>query len=188
MKTESAFVSWLIANFELAFFWVVTIIGVFFLLVFGNKGCEEAYSRGIGLTFLLGLFLLAVNTPSKSSMFQYGRYLVMMLLIIFLIVGNKEAELEERLPTAFFASFWIFFAIATAISAFAAYYAYVYIDEVLSRRMLWRNSNASLFEFTWKYVLDRFCNISVAIITCVPWLVYLIYSAFTGFPPIEIVE
>jgi hypothetical protein len=54
------------------------------------------------------------------------------------------------------------------------------MNEVVSRRMLYRNSNVSLFEFAWLYTLDRFCNITVTIVYHGLWI-----SFFLSIPLIE---
>ena len=39
---------------------------------------------------------------------------------------------------------------------FTAIYAYQNFDDVVSRRFLYRNSAASVFEYEWKYTINRF--------------------------------
>jgi hypothetical protein len=44
--------------------------------------------------------------------------------------------------------------------------------------MLYRNSNVNLFEFSWLYTLDRFCNITFSIVACSLWLLAVWYLNF----------
>ena len=42
------------------------------------------------------------------------------------------------------------------VGIFTAIYAYQNFDDVVSRRFLYRNSAASVFEYEWKYTINRF--------------------------------
>jgi len=178
---NSTFRCWIIANFEIAMFWLVTILGGLFFLIFASDKADilHKYSK---LLLGCGLFTFALNTPTKSAGFQYGKYIIMLVVAIFAMWSMKEPSgnltLEDMVKFKhLFTWFWILFSIASVISGVLAYYAYSNIDEVLSLRMLYRNSNVGLFEYTWKYTLDRFCNITVSIVTSILWLVIIIYTS-----------
>ena len=166
MRFQSAFLSWLIANFEQALFWICTIVGVLFLFLFASDSLIiHLQNLNFTLGFGIGVFIVAI--PTKSGIFNTIKYFVVVGSIFLILLGQEKVFW-----------FWVVFSFASAISGYMAYYAYVNIDDVLSRRMLYRNSSASLFEYTWKYVWDRFSNISVSIITCVTWLIYLLGASF----------
>ena len=187
-KEPSTFKCWLVANFEIALFWLTMIVGGIFFLIFANPKAEifEKYAH---ILIFGSLFVWAFTTPTTSSAFQYGKYFVMVGAFILLWWGFKEG-IKEAPPETFVEKMlglvltgggWVFFAITSAISGWLAHFTYRNIDEVLSRRMLYRNSNVSLFEYTWKYVLDRFCNISFSIVTCTVWLAVIIIISLNKF-------
>jgi hypothetical protein len=123
------------------------------------------------------LFAGIVSLPTKSSVFQFGKYLVVVGMgILFTIMASKSEgfqKLDIQAQKFFIIMMivcWTVFIVASIISAFIAVYTYKNIGEVLSRRMLYRNSNVSIFEYSWLYTLDRFCNISISITVCIFWL------------------
>jgi len=172
----------MIANFEIALGTLTLIIGG--ILIFSALDVK-IFIEKTGKTGLEFLFLLCIpiafTFPTKNVGFQYSKYFVL-LCIVFLIlwIAKHEgfAEYDKKYFNICITAFWIVFAIANVISGWLAYYAYNNVDEILSRCMLYRNSNVSLFEYTWKYTLDRFFNIAVSITLCVSWLVGVIFIAF----------
>jgi len=170
------FKCWLIANFEIVMFLLTLIISS--IVVWGvaggikNESALEAYFYVLALVAMFSL-------PTKRGVLQFGKYILMLGGIILLMWGVKKGgwvtDIEEiEMYNRFFTWFWVAFSIATAISIWFAIYTYVNIHEVVSRRMLYRNSNVNLFEFSWLYTLDRFCNITVSIVTCTLGFMFLI--------------
>ena len=184
---NSTFKCWLIANFEIVFFWLTTILGVLFFLVFSDKNFENFENKNsydfMKVVLMYGIFVFVFNTPTKNGAFQYGKYIVLLGLAIIFIFYSEAPESQfniedkETFNRFFLWPFGALFVTASGISGWLSYYTYKNIYEVLSRRMLYRNSNVSLFEYTWKYTLDRFCNITVSIVTCIPWLALLIFCS-----------
>ena len=158
MKT---FYCWLIANFELIMYIFLLILSAIILFGFSDK--DNTLNIFMYLAVLMGILSL----PTKKGVFQFGKYL---LIVGFGIMMNDPKYDNNEFMSIFIPKFWIVFIITSIISAFIAVYTYMNIDEVLSRRMLYRNSNVSIFEYSWLYTLDRFCSISISIIACTFWL------------------
>ena len=178
---NTTFKCWLIANFEIVFLILMGIAAAIFLFIFADFSKVDALSEALSeeerkWIFLGPFFLIALNSPTKSGGFQFGKYFVLLGAAIVITLITKQSELaadyENLKPLVRW--FWIVFPFATVISIWLASFTRANISEVLSRRMLYRNSNVSLFEYTWKYVLDRFCNISFAIISCTIGFVVMI--------------
>ncbi|MCL2598049.1 MAG: hypothetical protein FWD66_10475 [Paludibacter sp.] len=176
---NSTFKCWLIANFEITFCIITLIVGSISFFIFADKGNVGV----VRLYLFTGFFLFALNVPTKNGTFQYGKYIVMLgFIILVTIFGTKTTDISNHTLgyRVIMLVIWISFVIANGISAWMAHYTYNNMDEVLSLRMFWRNSNVSLFEITWKYTLDRFCNISFSIETCILWLALIIAMSFGG--------
>jgi hypothetical protein len=58
---------------------------------------------------------------------------------------------------------WISLVAGIIIGTKLAIYTRQNIDEIVSRRMLYRNSRVSLFSITWLYTLDRFSGIASSV-------------------------
>jgi hypothetical protein len=116
--------------------------------------------------------------PSKKGKFQFGRYLFMTGAGIFFTIVYNLPDITDNfseymgllmLIQGSILLFWIIFLIASLISIIPAIYTYRHINEVISRRMSYRNSKVNLFEYSWLYTLDRFCSITISIIVCSSW-------------------
>lgn len=163
---------WLIANFEIVMYVLLLIVSA--ILLFGFSSLES----GDALKFFtyFALFAGMLSFPTNKGAFQFGKYLFLVGMGIVMTVGANNPEYADVMGSLIVSSFWIVFIIASVISAVIAVYAYKNIGEVLSRRMLYRNSNVSLFEYSWLYTLDRFCNISLSIVVCIFWLWLIIIA------------
>jgi len=163
--------------------WPTILVGGIVWNSFGNTlslAAEgvETFEAKVALWKMFAIFCIFPAffcLPTKSVGFEYSRYFLLLGGVFLVMLMAKDPDFEaktEHVETMryFIKLFWILFAIATVIATWLAIYTYNNIDEVRSRRMLYRNSNVSLFEHAWKYTLDRFCNITVAIVTCVSWL------------------
>ena len=168
---------WLIANFEIAIALLSVIIGSIYIWGFIDN-IELGIYGGGGVLFML--FVLVI--PTQRGAVQFGKYILMLGGVILFIWGKKNlgwtsdySESEAEMVSRFIRWFWIVFSIATVISVFLAVYTFINFDEVVSRRMSWRNSNVSLLEISILYTLDRFCNITVSIVVCTFGLILLFY-------------
>jgi len=168
---------WLIANFEIAILLLTLIIGGITIWGLGDGLHDNITHAGLAV---LGLVLLFV-IPTQRGTLQFGKYILMLGGVIFFAwflknsEGSNMTDADIALWEFCIRRFWIVFSIATAISVFFAVYAFINFDEVVSRRMSWRNSNVSLFEISILYTLDRFCNITVSIVICTLGLMFLWY-------------
>jgi len=172
----STFKCWLIANFEIVILLITAIISSIIFWFFSGIENEMAFNAYCSI-----FLVLLLTIPTKRGVLQFGKYILMLGGFILLTWGIKkqgwiEDTTDKELFSSFITWFWILFSVATVISGWLAYYTYVNIREVVSRRMLWRNSNVSLFEFSWLYTLDRFCNITVSSVACSLQLVFLIFT------------
>jgi hypothetical protein len=166
---------WVIANFEIVAFVLTLIVSAILLALFGLFGLVN--SKDVGEVLGVAAVAALLSFPTKKGAWQYGRYVLLLLVGIGMIV-NRDGDI----PVWGTILFWTVFAIASIISGVIAAYAYDNIDEVVSRRMLYRNSNVSLFEFTWRYTLDRFCSIAFSILACISLLVATFAVAFGWHP------
>jgi hypothetical protein len=152
----------------------VSAIVLFVLLDFDVEN-----GLNLKIFFYSALIAAVLSYPTNRGTFQFGKYLLLVAFGIFITIGENDAEYTKNMDAEFtkyaVMVFWIIFIIASIISGIIAFYTYNNIDEVLSRRMLYRNSNVSLFEYSWLYTLDRFCNITLSIIVCTIWLGVIIF-------------
>jgi hypothetical protein len=167
---STTFKCWLIANFEIVFFWIVFIAGGIW------------FFRSVDRIPMLPIFvpsatfIAAFTFPTKKGSIQFGKYFVMIGFgIFFTYLSNQPVATEDEMETVMIlkkimSQFWIVLPIASVISLFLAVYTYRHVDEVISRRMLYRNSRVSLFEYSWRYTLERFCSIAVATVIFIVWI------------------
>lgn len=162
---------WLIANFEIVMYVFSLIITA--ILFFGIIDLDKAEAVAAIFKAYVGFAMFAgmMSLPSKKSTFQFGKYVFFVIIAIIVTISvRRELATVDETMRLMIKLLWIVFIIATVISAVIAVYTYKNIDEVLSRRMLYRNSNVGIFEYSWKYALDRFCNISLSIVISTFWI------------------
>jgi len=179
----NTFKCWIIANFEIFSFMLTVIIGA--ILFFWFSGVETVGVKTNSeisdpLAYILtGIFAYWIFfiIPTNKAGVSFFKYFVTLGGLIFLTWGVKSQGwiLIDLKGSQIVTYLWIVFSIASVISGWFAYYTFVNISEVVSRRMLWRNSNVSLYEFTWLYTLDRFCGITVSIVVCILPITLLIF-------------
>lgn len=99
----------------------------------------------IGYAIILYCFLLIVLFAHKPS-FSGSLFTVIFYIILAAIIYLLK-----------FWGFWpiVFVIISTIVGIFIGIQTNNSFDEVVSRRMRFRNSNAEIFDVQWKYVLDR---------------------------------
>jgi len=136
---------WLIANFEFAFFFVFLIMSLLTAVVL-----RGAVVIAIAM-FVCPFAVFAL--PLKQAGIGLARYI---LLVSFGLYAGIE------LGYATMIGFFIPLAVCSVVGLWLAIIAYKNMDEVVSLRMLYRNSRVSMFELSWKYAIDRFCSIASA--------------------------
>ena len=150
----------------------VLLLVVSAILLFGISDLDNAFKIFSISALVAGM----LSFPTNKSIFQFGKYLFLVGMGIVMTIGaNNPENANDVMKSLIVNRFWTVFIIASVISVIIAVYTYINIDEVLSRRMLYLNSNVSIFEYSWLYTLDRFCNISLSIVVCTFWL-WLIIS------------
>ena len=155
---NSTFKSWLIANFEIFVTVILAIIIIPLHAIFIGKWDLGSLVLPAFLIFIP--FALAATPPNLIE--SILSYLVALAGCVYFIVSGPPEEFKELRWLA--SGFLPILIGASVIGFFLARYAYRNFDEILSHRMLYLNSSASLFEMQWKYTLDRFCNISFSIV------------------------
>ena len=175
MKT---FVSWLIANFETVATIVLSL--VFCLLIF--RGTD--WAAGEDKNFCIGLvvsMVLLMAVPSLFTAKSFGVTLVFFILIIGgliytalnLSVIKPEAQIYSIAVKLLISSVPAFI-LAIPVGVFTA----KNMDEVVSLRMLYVNSNVDMFEMTLKYTLNRFMTA----------FIYLVWAGFWTAVYLDIVS
>ena len=151
MKT---FISWLIANLETV---ALVILCVVFGLLFLNtetEVLEQSERRGL----FIGIFVVMV-TPAAFTSKNFSAGLILFALIaagyLYLIVNHTEISADPVLGSGLL---WMFvFGTVSLVAAIAVgIFTAVNMDDVVSRRMLYVNSDVSMFEMTLLYSLNRF--------------------------------
>lgn len=150
MKTFNA---WWIANFDTII--NIILIGIFELFVFqSNNLPNDVPQTNIAIG---GLLLVPLargffgGMPAKSITADIVNLVVMTVAygIVFLYlhaVGEMKYFIWQSSGLC----------IALVIAITVAVFTYRNMDEVVSLRMLYRNSNADLFGITWQYTFNRF--------------------------------
>lgn len=169
MKT---FVSWIIANFEGVLISIVFAISA--IILFSNPPMEDdgtIMSTKAILEFftISAVFLAGLTLQTKSCGVGVIKYL---LLLAFLIWGHDILE-DSQLQILSWTLAWIVFVGSSVIGIISAIYVFLNFDDVVSLRMLYRNSNVALFEIEWQYIIERFTCISFAIFINAYWLIFI---------------
>lgn len=162
---------WGIANLEL----LATIVCVAILFIDYSVTGEAELDQVQGLRKIgfygiicLGIFMFLAKNGGVGMFVKTLALLFFVLMLISRLWSYYESGICGM-------GTLIMVGIITLLSLVASVYASIYtyqnFDEVVSRRMLWRNSNVSLFEEQAKYTYDRFvvCWFSLLIL-----LIYII--------------
>lgn len=140
------FKSWAVANLEFLISGSAVLLSLIIMCFLPLP--EDVSFAGY---FVLYIFVAALLSPSKTFSAAITKFVITLLLTIVMggILWTKGC---------LGLSIFTFLLLLTSFipSKMIAAYARENIDDVLSSRMLWRNSDVSLFEITWKYVADRF--------------------------------
>ena len=166
-----SFISWVIANFEGIIFFGVCVISAIFPFCFVND--IETIGEIIYSFAMIMFFITIVTFQTKSIMAGVFKYL---LGVAFTIWGTKfcvQLDLHSDVLSIlldYFGLIRLLFMAGSVIGLISAIYAYSNFNDVISRRILYHNSNVSLFEMRWSYVIDRFTNISFTTFIHFCWL------------------
>jgi NADH:ubiquinone oxidoreductase subunit len=174
--------SWIIANFEIVIFWFVEIIGL--LVIFGYDLLIVGIN-GMAIIILLWIFLSSIMgaliIPTKNQNTGIGKYIFFIIVgiivsIVLISVLDDIDKVGVRLSIEFgVIGLWILFILASVFGVIIANYAHEHFNEVVSRQILYRNSNVDIFEKKWRYVLARGCSVATSIFLGMLWFVAIIY-------------
>lgn len=170
MKT---FISWIIANFEGVIFCIIfSIIAIF---LFSNPPIKDdgtiiSHKGLLELLILSAVFIGGLTLQTKNAGVGIIKYL---LIVAFLIwrPGLDDSLIQNFLSWTFL---WILFIGSSVIGLISAIYAFLNFDDVVSLRMLYRNSCVSLFEANWLYTIDRFAGFSLSIFLNIGWFIMIL--------------
>ena len=170
MKT---FISWIIANFEGVIFCI--IFSIIAISLFSNPPIKDdgtiiSHKGLLELLILSAVFIGGLTLQTKNAGVGIIKYL---LIVAFLIwrPGLDDSLIQNFLSWTFL---WILFIGSSVIGLISAIYAFLNFDDVVSLRMLYRNSCVSLFEANWLYTIDRFAGLSLSIFLNIGWFIMIL--------------
>lgn len=154
------FYAWLIANTETIT--TLLVVAAFELFLFTDSSVIMETGNRVGLALQgalvvsLGKSLLG-GIPARNMLTDVINLLIIVAVYaVLFIFGIHGLEHKEPFLTSIF---WVTLPVCI-ISLLAAVMSALFtchnMDEVVSRRMLYHNSNVSLFEITWMYTFNRF--------------------------------
>jgi hypothetical protein len=170
----TTFKYWIVANFEIVSAVVAGFISILLVLCFYNEEQHPDESTGIMIGEIILVFSLTC-LQSKSRFFSLIKYIIILLFCIVAAFVPDEGEATTTIPTTVIVYGWIFLVAGTIIGINLAIFTNRNIDEIVSRRMLYRNSAVQLFEIKWLYTLDRFAGTASSIVICLGVMTHLIY-------------
>ena len=173
---ENTFMSWLIANLEVAFIFFTILIQLIIFLAGQKNGWFVGFSDpqqelsnefGVWLFSLIFAVFLSVFIVIgiKDIGGSFVSLAVLSAIILFANFANDNALIEvfNAVKNGLYEDFgislnWLVWMCIPSliVGVFTAIYAYQNFDDVVSRRFLYRNSAASVFEYEWKYTINRF--------------------------------
>ena len=151
MKT---FVSWLIANFEV---FVTVLLCIVFGILFA-VGIDPFVFTAQEKWGLIGVAVFFMALPASITVKNFEMSMILFLLMlagyIYVIVSPDTigSATLPWMPSALIANGAVSFVLALAIGIYTA----LNMDDVVSCRMLYVNSDVDMFEMTLKYSLNRF--------------------------------
>lgn len=151
MKT---FVSWLIANFEIMTTVLLCIaFGILFAVGIDSSAFTVQEKWGL---IAVAVFFMAL--PASMTVKNFEMSLIMFVLMLagyIYVIVNPDVICYTALPwmpSALIVNGAVSLVVALAIGIYTA----INMDDVVSRRMLYVNSDVDMFEMTLKYSLNRF--------------------------------
>ena len=167
------FVSWLVANFEV---FVTVLLCIVFGILFA-VGIDSSVLTTQEKWGLIGVAVIFMALPASITVKNFEMSMILFLLMlagyIYVIVSPDVISNATLLwmPTALIASGAVSLVVALAIGIYTA----INMDDVVSRRMLYVNSDVSMFDMTLKYSLNRFMAAFVYISWAGLWTVGYIF-------------
>lgn len=151
------FKCWMIANFEILCAVAAGVISILLLLCFYNE--EQHSDGGAGLVLI---FFSCVQ--GNGRYFSIIKFIIIFIFIVVLpFTPEPHVVADIAIPVMLIVWMWISLVAGIIIGTKLAIYTRQNIDEIVSRRMLYRNSRVSLFSITWLYTLDRFSGIASSV-------------------------
>jgi lipid-A-disaccharide synthase-like uncharacterized protein len=174
----TTFKYWLIANFEIIIGVVTILVNIIlWLCTYDEERPKEMSANLTGWMFFSLTAVVFYSSPTESCSVSLFKYIVLLLLSILILLIHIYIEKDDpsQIPLSIIVWGWFIFVAGTVIGIRYAIFTKRNIDQIVSRRMLYRNSSVQLFEITWKYTLDRFACIASSIIICLGTTVGSIY-------------
>ncbi|MDR1584085.1 MAG: hypothetical protein LBS55_12685 [Prevotellaceae bacterium] len=170
----TTFKYWMVANFEIISTIVAGLISLLLALCFYNEKQHPDMSKGKFIVSIIFVLLMSC-AQAKGRFFSIGKYILILIVILLYFIAvvfiSKAEEVSTAIgmPAAAVVFAFIFLVAGTIVGIKLAIFTNRNIDEIVSRRMLYRNSSVQLFEIKWVYTLDRFAGVasSVTIGLCV---------------------
>lgn len=147
--------SWLIANIEV--FTVVVLIVIFETYLFtANITIISVEDKGtLAFGGALGIVMTKAvigGVPTKNTIGDLVNLAVIILVYILIWIITSD----DNMYHAFYAPSISVLCVSLVSAAVVAVFTFKNFGEVVSRRMLYINSNASLFDIAAKYTFNRF--------------------------------
>ena len=173
---ENTFLSWLIANLEVVFIFFTILIQLIIFLAGQKNGwfvgfsdpqqefSEEcvAWLFSLIIAVVISVFIVSGIKDVKGFIVTLVVLSVVILLANFAndneiirSINDLKVGLKEDFGISLNWLVWLCIP-SLIVGIFTAIYAYQNFDDVVSRRFLYRNSAASVFEYEWKYTINRF--------------------------------
>jgi hypothetical protein len=158
----NTFKFWLVANLGVIITVIATIIAV--VAALGIEPPEGTMKSELvfGIPLITCFCTMFMCFPLKRMSEIFGRY-SMIILAGIMVVCFKEDFVADPVLSKFPIIYWITLSCATVIATLIAIFVYRNFEEVVSRRMLYRNSAVEMFDSRLGYTFGQFMNISSAI-------------------------
>lgn len=167
---------WIVANLGLIIWIVVLFIGVLnvdfgevkSLLHEQQTNDPESQSKQIEIMFwgTTLIFGCAFCLPTKKMGSSISRYILFCFLMFYSLYFGENTEANsvemEAGKSLVIRIIWIGFVCSHLLALLLAVYTYRNFDEVVSRRMLYRNSAVDMFEEQMKYTICRLMDHALA--------------------------
>ena len=188
MKLDDTKKAYIIANFPIVASVCLTLFTALIMLIFkiGPVNQAEGYIHGsytieccqkLFLLFTVPLFFgyAAARNPTFTNSLVWFIFscipgISLWAFFVFLFMDEdlqSEAVAKRQLIIACIFSVLILIGIIV-VSIRCARYAGQHFDEVVSRRMLYRNSNVDIFDTQWKYTFNCFVSVFLWLFFAIP--------------------
>lgn len=170
---DTPFKSWIIANFD-------TLAGILIAAIWLIVSLIKAPSQGndtddVGGYWVLQLFVIFIISACLSATSARGfiadliRLLVSIAGVAFFIFC---IYMDDTARNLYYYPLLTAALVATVVGGLTAIvcarYAYINFEDVVSRRIRYRNSNVDLFDIRWKYTFNRFVSVFCHFIIFIP--------------------